>query len=41
MINCIGLLNEVRVGNIDDNVEKIIKARFIHECEENYLKDAL
>ena len=38
---CIDLLNKVRVSNIDDDVEKVIKARFIHESDENYLKDAL
>ena len=38
---CIDLLHKVRVSNIDDDVEKEIKARFIHESDENYLKDAL
>ena len=38
---CIDLLNKARVSNIDDDVEKVIKARFIHESDENYLKDAL
>ena len=31
----VNLLNEIRVGNIDDDVEKLLKARFIHECDEN------
>ena len=35
------MLNEVRVGNIDDDVEKLLKATFIHESDENYPKDAL
>ena len=37
----IGLLNKVRVGNIDDDVENSLKARFIRESDENYPKDAL
>ena len=37
----IDLLNKVRVGDIDDDVENLIKARFIHEPDENYPKDAL
>ena len=37
----IDLLNKVRVGNIDDEVEKLLKARFIHESDENYPVDAL
>ena len=36
----IDLLNKVRVGNIDDEVEKLLKARFIHESDENYPVDA-
>ena len=36
----IDLLNKARVGNIDDDVEKLLKARFIHEYGENYSKDA-
>ena len=36
----IDLLNKVRVGNIDD-IEKLLKARFIHESDENYPVDAL
>ena len=35
------LLNKVRVGKIDDDVEKLLKARFIHESDKNYPKDAL
>ena len=35
------LLNKVQVGNIDDDNEKLLKARFIHESDENYPKDAL
>ena len=37
----IDLCNKVRVGNIDDDVENLIKARFIWEPDENYSKDAL
>ena len=37
----VDLLNEIRVGNIDDDVEKLLKARFIHESDENCQKDAL
>ena len=37
----IDLLNKVQVGKIDDDVEKLLKARFIHESDENYPKDAL
>ena len=36
----IELLNEVRVGNIDD-IEKLLKARFVHEADENYSKYVL
>ena len=36
----IELLNEVRVGNIDD-IEKLLKARFVHESDENYSKYVL
>ena len=35
------LLNKVRVGNIVDDVENLLKARFIFESNENYPKDAL
>ena len=37
----IDLLNKVRVGNMEDDVENILKARFIHESDENSPKDAL
>ena len=37
----VDLLNKVRVGNIDDDIEKLLKARFIHESDESYSKDAL
>ena len=37
----IDLLHTVRVGKIDDDVEKLLKPRFIDESDENYLKDAL
>ena len=37
----IDLLNKVRVGNIDDDVEKLLKTTFIHKSNENYPKDAL
>ena len=36
MINMINLLNKIRVGNIDDYVEKLLQARFIYESDENY-----
>ena len=35
------MLNEVWVGNINDNVEKLLKARFIGEPGESYAKAAL
>ena len=35
----IDLLNKLRLVNIDDDVEKLLKARFIHEFDENYPKD--
>ena len=35
------MFNKVRVGNIDDDAEKLHKARFIREYDENYPKDAL
>ena len=35
------MLNKVRVGNIDNDDEKLLKTRFIHESDENYPKDAL
>ena len=34
------LLSKVRVGNIDDDIEKLLKTRFIHESDENYPKDS-
>ena len=37
----IDLLNKIRVGNIDDDVENLHKARFVRESDENYPKDAL
>ena len=37
----VDLLNKVRVGNFDDDVENLLKAWFIHESDENYPKDAL
>ena len=37
----IDLLNKVRVGNTDDDVENLLKARFICEFDEKYPKDAL
>ena len=37
----IDLLNEVCVGNTDDDVEKLFKARFIYEFDENYPKVVL
>ena len=30
------LLNKVRVGKINDDVEKLLKARFTYESDENY-----
>ena len=29
-------LNKVRVGKINDDVEKLLKARFTYESDENY-----
>ena len=37
----INLLNKIRVGNIDDDVENLLKARFINQSDENYSKDTL
>ena len=37
----IELLHKVRVGNIDVDVENLIKARFTRESDENYPKDDL
>ena len=35
------MLNKVRVGNMDDDVEHLLKATFIRKSAENYPKDAL
>ena len=35
------MLNKVQDDNIDDDVGKLLKTRFIHESDEKYLKDAL
>ena len=37
----IDLLNKVRVDNIDDDVENLLKGSFIRESDENYPKDTL
>ena len=37
----IDLLSKVLVGNTDDNVDKLLKARFIHESDDNYPKHIL
>ena len=37
----IDLLKRIRFGNVDDDVENLLKARFIHESDENYPKAAL
>ena len=37
----IDFLNKVRAGNVDNDAEKLLKARFISESDENYPKDAL
>ena len=37
----IDLLNKVRVDNIDDDVENLLKESFIRESDENYPKDPL
>ena len=34
-------VSKVWVGNIDDNVEKLLKARFINKFDENCPKDAM
>ena len=31
----IGLFNKLRVGNIDDDVQKLLKAKSVHESDEN------
>ena len=33
------MLNKVRIGNIDDDVEHFLNARFIRESDKNYPKD--
>ena len=36
------MLNKVRVGNVDDDVEQLLRAKFVCESDENYYpKDAL
>ena len=35
------MVNKIQVGNIDDDAENLVKGRFIHQSDENYLKDAL
>ena len=35
------MLDKVQVGNIDDDIEKLLKARFIHESDEISSKDIL
>ena len=37
----VDLLNKVRVSDTDDDAEKLLKARFLHESDENYPNDAL
>ena len=37
----IDLLNKVRVDNIDDDVENLLKGRFVRESDENYPKDTV
>ena len=37
----VDLLNKVRVGNIDGDVENLLKAKFIHGSDENYPKDVM
>ena len=37
----INLLNKAQVGNINDDVETLLKASFIHESDENYPKSTL
>ena len=33
----INLLNKIRVGNVDEDVQKQIRERFIEESDTNYL----
>ena len=35
------MLKKVQVGNIEDNIEKLLEARVIHESDENYPEDPL
>ena len=35
------MVNQIQVGNIDDDAENLLKVRFIHQSDENYPKDAL
>ena len=37
----IDLLNKVRVGEINNDVERLLKTEFIHESNENYANDTL
>ena len=37
----IDMRNKVRVGNVDDNVEQLLKAIFVCDSDENYPTDAL
>ena len=37
----IDLLNQVWVGNVDDDVIEVIEVKFVPESYENYWKDAL
>ena len=42
LIKCLSTcFNKVLVGNTDDDVEKLLKARYIYESHEQYPKDAL
>ena len=37
----IDFLNKVWAGNIDNDAEKLLRARFVSESDENFPKDAL
>ena len=37
----VDLLNEVRIDNMGDDVEKLLKARFIYESDKDYWKVVL
>ena len=37
----IDLLNKIRVGNVDENAQKLIRERFIEESDTNYRENAL